>query len=1034
MVTVRTLGFAVVEIGRKRLGPSSQIMFGLAVFLAARKGEQISRRELAEFFWPDAEEGAARHSLRQILYRLRKAGFPLVEDNIAVGVNAAAVRCDLPEVLAPSWPTHAGAQAIENLGDFLPGSADGAPGPFRDWIDAQRSQVEKQVRRAALNQIAQARREARWSDLDRWARLVLRSDPLSEEATFACAESAAMTGSKVVALEILDRYVEEVADRSQHVALPASVLRKRIAERGTDWGSRSFSEVSLVGRSEQIRRVTSLIDGARGSTGGAILLSGAPGIGKSRICAESRAYAELQGIRATSVRADPAHAGRPLAVISEVAAFIHDLPGVAACPPTAMAVLRRIVSESNLSHFDPTGTSHTSLSQIAWALTEALAAASHECTAFIHVDDIHNADDYSASILCTIAVALAKLRVCLVATVRSRWLDQENATAGRWRELPRLVVPPLTLTESRALAAALSSAHLGRVSEEAETSVINAAGGNPLFIYELTNHHASGAEQRTTPLSLARAIEQRVSQMNQRETRLLRAITLLGPLATLPLVRTLLAGDSMTLAGDLELLESEGLVRLDDSGVLNIHECWREAVDAGMTRGARAALALECATALRGDLDAPCTLQVSWHAAHLFATGGDAKSARLCYSDAGDKLLAMGVAAQAIHAYELAHAQAKELTDSVSALVSMGTAQHSAFEFANAANTCRLALESMPQADESFIGQRATALALLVDAEWKASNSLAALDELAKVVLDPRLPAQQKNFCALLGIRISAAHDLSLSRVFADAVVVGQDSPASDWVGLLVHLIYEAEVGEPIRVHELARILGDSSVDRLPVQARLMILRYRSVALRFAGDIDGSVPIIEGAVALAQSAGLDDDAISNCLSLACTMIDNDTPARADKWLTRARELAGNNYYDERHRAIRHATSRFLIAVGRSTECLQLNRHEFESISTDPMLQRRAVESACIVSAAAEVGEIQLAKRAMDVLSPLVRSLRPSFQMDYATDALVTALRRIGEEVSAEGVLHDYLSRRATQFNRRVAPAHRELRRRVSPPQ
>jgi DNA-binding SARP family transcriptional activator len=73
--------------------PAQHISSALLVYLALEPG--ATRERVARVFWPDEEQEAARHALRQALYRLRHpAGEPIVEDVGDVLRLTATVACD----------------------------------------------------------------------------------------------------------------------------------------------------------------------------------------------------------------------------------------------------------------------------------------------------------------------------------------------------------------------------------------------------------------------------------------------------------------------------------------------------------------------------------------------------------------------------------------------------------------------------------------------------------------------------------------------------------------------------------------------------------------------------------------------------------------------------------------------------------------------------------------------------------------------------------------------------------------------------
>ncbi|MFM8780409.1 MAG: hypothetical protein ACKOFO_02810, partial [Gemmatimonadota bacterium] len=197
-----------------------------------RAGEYVPRTELIELFWPTAAEAKGRHSLRQMLYRLKEVGVTLDEDGELLSLSPARVRCDLADALHADWIIEADEADIAAACDALPGLTRRFSERYGEWIDEIRARLESQFRRAALRVLNDAKTEGRWYDVEHWALMLMRTDPLNETAVLARAEGTAMLGSKAEAIEQLDRYLGELGPKAEQIGLPAKLLRRRIKEQG----------------------------------------------------------------------------------------------------------------------------------------------------------------------------------------------------------------------------------------------------------------------------------------------------------------------------------------------------------------------------------------------------------------------------------------------------------------------------------------------------------------------------------------------------------------------------------------------------------------------------------------------------------------------------------------------------------------------------------------------------------------------------------------------------------------------------------
>src|SRR5204863_5150666 len=110
---------------------------------------------------------------------------------------------------------------------------------------------------------------------------------VNEHATLALAETLRIGGSRAAALRVLDSYLDDVGDGPPELRTPAVILRKRISERLREAAHSTQAEARFVGRAEHLRYIDSLLASARDGRGGALMLTGPAGIGKTRLLSEA---------------------------------------------------------------------------------------------------------------------------------------------------------------------------------------------------------------------------------------------------------------------------------------------------------------------------------------------------------------------------------------------------------------------------------------------------------------------------------------------------------------------------------------------------------------------------------------------------------------------------------------------------------------------------------------------------------------------------------------------------------------------------
>ena len=81
MVSIYTLGQALIDAGDSRVTPTSFRKFALLLHLSAENGRRVARSVLQELIFRDQTDKNARHSLRELSYQLRQAGVAIQSDS-----------------------------------------------------------------------------------------------------------------------------------------------------------------------------------------------------------------------------------------------------------------------------------------------------------------------------------------------------------------------------------------------------------------------------------------------------------------------------------------------------------------------------------------------------------------------------------------------------------------------------------------------------------------------------------------------------------------------------------------------------------------------------------------------------------------------------------------------------------------------------------------------------------------------------------------------------------------------------------------
>jgi DNA-binding NarL/FixJ family response regulator len=351
---------------------------------------------------------------------------------------------------------------------------------------------------------------------------------------------------------------------------------------------------------------------ARQGRGGALVLEGEPGIGKTSLLADAMSAASGMRVRrACGIEAEAELAFAGLADVARgLESFIDELPAAQAAALRSALALGRSVSADRFA--------------IGAATLGVLAAAAIE-PLLVVVDDVQWLDTSSVEAL---AFAARRLRSEPIAVLFATRAAGDERLAG----LTRVKVIGLDAAVARRLLP-------DDVHHQVASTLVTATGGNPLALIELpallSDAQRGGHAPLPAPLpiwpALGRAFGQRLASLPEASRRALVAVAAseTGSLADLGLALPLLRL-SLT---DLQPAETGRFVSLTEIEVRFAHPLLRAATYAGATpterRSAHAALADVAATLERRAWHrAAATIGPDDETAGLLEAAGRAASAR----------------------------------------------------------------------------------------------------------------------------------------------------------------------------------------------------------------------------------------------------------------------------------------------------------------------------------------------------------------------------------------------------------------------
>ena len=388
----------------------------------------------------------------------------------------------------------------------------------------------------------------------------------------------------------------------------------------------------LVGREVERRVIEGLVQRLP-SSGGALVVRGAAGLGKSTLLVEAAQLAasrDLQVLRATGVQAA---AQLAFGGLEQLVRPMRDR--VEWLPPPQRAAVSAALGQTDATVPDAF--------LIALATLNLVAEAAAKVPVVLLIEDGHWLDRASVEVIAFIARRLEFEPIALIASIRAGYASPLDAAA-----LPSLELSPLT----DGAAAALLDAHFPALPAAVRNRVLAEAAGNPLALVELPVGlvQDSAATARWLPLSerLERAFGARTAELSTTTLTLLliAAIDDGDELSEVLSAGTAAVGSPLTV-DDLAAAVAAGLIEVGEGRLRFRHPLVRSAIVQRTTAGQRHRAHAALARVLAGEVE-----RKAWHRGASVVGPDDEIAAEL--DAAGGRARRRGGAEAAVAAFERA--------------------------------------------------------------------------------------------------------------------------------------------------------------------------------------------------------------------------------------------------------------------------------------------------------------------------------------------------------------------------------------------
>jgi hypothetical protein len=302
---------------------------------------------------------------------------------------------------------------------------------------------------------------------------------------------------------------------------------------------------ALVGREEPLQRLLRAVDETLAGIGRLVLISGEPGVGKTRLALELLDEAERRGA-ATAVGACWDGAGAP-----GMWPWVQVLRAVGGGPDLSQP--------SDFHLFEAT--------------LQVLSRVSEERPLVVLLDDLQWADPGSIALVDFLHRHAVHLRLLIVGTYRTDEIVRpEHPQRALLADLAaKALTVPLAGLDNDGIRRLREDLGVATTIAEAE-HLRRLTGGNPFFVIESTAFN-----DPSESLGVRRAIDNRIDALGVDERRVLTVASLIGRDAPDVLVEAVV-GDDIDASASLAAIERSGLMRADGEEHVFMHDLVRDAM------------------------------------------------------------------------------------------------------------------------------------------------------------------------------------------------------------------------------------------------------------------------------------------------------------------------------------------------------------------------------------------------------------------------------------------------------------------------
>ncbi len=544
----------------------------LLAYLLLNCRRRVSRDSVAFAIWPDETEGAARSNLRRHLQYLRDA-LPdatvpwILADRRTLEWNpAAAVEVDTDDFERRCADPGLLESAVDRYAELLPGSYD-------DWAVAAREQFHRTYVRAVWELALQARSRRDSASATRYLRKILDDDPWREDALRALMAAHCDAGDRSSALQACVQFERELQREMGVPLMPETIALRRAIERGdplptvplrtaTPAHRVTPRELPFGGRDAEMAKLENAWEEALRGAGGFALITGEPGIGKTRLASEFALRLEGRGRILWGSMSYPERA--PYQAVTEVLRAALGFIDPFALETTQHVLLSLLLPEIAVTERPETAPGIGQRVKVFDAAANVLRKLADERPALIVFEDLHSAGPATLAMVEHLKEACAESPLLIVAVARSSEAVPA-ADIGRLRR-PVRGAKPLVISlgpiSGEAAVAIVKDSKILAASDAHVQGLVSTAAGHPLFLTELLSARIeTGRSGAPISARLHDVIAERLTHLTAASRFLLDAASVVGRAFDLEIVGEIIGWDEAQLSQAADELVARRAIR-----------------------------------------------------------------------------------------------------------------------------------------------------------------------------------------------------------------------------------------------------------------------------------------------------------------------------------------------------------------------------------------------------------------------------------------------------------------------------------------